>query len=87
MENIVTLLKFALENKVTDLFISSGKVPSCRSGGEMLQVEFPEITPEEINQFRISLTRNGGGREIYPYPRLRHLLYLRPAEPFPYELF
>ena len=75
MENIVTLLKFALENKVTDLFISSGKVPSCRSGGEMLQVEFPEITPEEINQFRISLIGTAG-EEKYTHTRGYDISYI-----------
>ncbi len=60
MENIVTLLGFALENSVTDVFISAGKVPSCRSGGEMLQVEFPEITADEVNQFRFSLIGQAG---------------------------
>ena len=79
MENIVTLLKFALENKVTDLFISSGKVPSCRSCGEILQVEFPEITQEEVNQFRISLI-GATGEEKYTHTRGYDISYIYDQE-------
>jgi len=61
--NIWTMLKFTLENKVTDLFISAGKVPSCRSGGEVLQVEFSVITAEEMNEFRQSLIGEEGEKK------------------------
>ncbi len=60
MDSITTLMKFALDNKVTDLFLSTGKVPACRSGGEILQVEFPEIRREEIENFRRNLIGPAG---------------------------
>ncbi len=60
MDSIITLMKFALDNKVTDLFLSTGKVPSCRSGGEILQVEFSETTREEIETFRRNLIGPAG---------------------------
>ena len=60
MDSITTLMKFALDNKVTDLFLSTGKVPACRSGGEILQVEFPEIRREEIETFRRNLIGPAG---------------------------
>ena len=50
-----TLFRFSLENRVSDLFITAGTVPSCRVDKNVCQVEFPVFTSAEIDEFRNSL--------------------------------
>lgn len=71
---IKTLFQFALENQVTDLFISAGKSPSCRVGKEIRQVEFPEFSSAEIDDFRNYLLSDDG-REKYEKSRGIDLSY------------
>ena len=63
IRRIKTLLKFALDNQVSDLFISAGKSPSCRVGKEIRQVEFPAFSSAEIDDFRNDLLTDDGKKQ------------------------
>ena len=54
--DIRELLSHALALNATDLFVTAGKKPSFRIQDQVvIENDFPEIDPETIDRFRISV--------------------------------
>ena len=66
MVDMKELLRHALVLKASDLFVTSGKKPSFRIQDEVvIENDFPEINPETIDRFRISVIGEEGEKKYH----------------------
>ncbi len=58
--NIRELLERCVNPAISDIFLTSGKIPSCRLNGQVCELDCPQLTAEEITAFRESVLNESG---------------------------
>src|SRR4051812_353586 len=59
MISIPSLLRFAVEQKASDLHLSAGEAPMLRIHGEIHRVDLPTLTPDETHQLIFDVMSDG----------------------------
>jgi len=73
------ILKFAIDNKASDVLITSGSPPALRINGELVLTNAPPLTPEDSKSMLYSILENRQIAEFEEHKELDFSIYVKGA--------